>query len=252
MIADAHPGFKPPWTNLAFRPYLLNPDLDGKPPVQKLQHLEQKLGKPFAEMGSVAQLRQDGKEYGLRYQFGPKDLATGTLDSHRLLQYIATVEGTEATFAYRRELMRLFNEEGTSLSDHEVLLDAARRVGVDAEVARSILDSDAYRMDVTWMSREAKKAGIDMVPHYRFYTPDGLHSVAGFYNEWHFLDAFYRAFPLQTQWPEWEAASGVARAVVEALNALHTLKGAQRMGQAVEGELEQALEDAEACQSTYR
>lgn len=238
---------------MAFRPYLLNPELEGKQPVPKVRHLEEKLGKPFAEMRSVQQLRADGEAYGLRYRFGAEDLASGSVDSHRVLQYIATVGGTEAAQVYRREIMRRFNEEGAALSSRELLLGAVEVAGEDTEVAESVLDSAAYRMDVTWMDRETKKSGINMVPHYRFHTPAGLHSIADYYEEWHFLDAIYRSFPSQQQWSNWEEASQAARAAVDALDALKGLQRGLRRGEAVaEESLQEAAEAAEAGKEGYR
>eukprot|EP00420_Gonyaulax_spinifera_P008607 CAMPEP_0197933252 /NCGR_PEP_ID=MMETSP1439-20131203/109851_1 /TAXON_ID=66791 /ORGANISM="Gonyaulax spinifera, Strain CCMP409" /LENGTH=221 /DNA_ID=CAMNT_0043556071 /DNA_START=62 /DNA_END=724 /DNA_ORIENTATION=+ len=221
MIGKAHPGFEPRWMTLAFRPYLLNPDLDGLEPMPKLAHLEKKLGKPFKEMRSIKQLQENGKRFGLKYRFEAEDLASGTVDSHRLVQFVATVGGVEAAQTFRREVMRSFNEEGKALSDRDVLLSAVSKSGADADVAESILDSDAYRRETIWMDRESKKQGIDMVPHYRFHTPDGLHSVADYYEEWHFLDAIYRSFPDQTRSATWGAAAQAARDTVSVLDSSH-------------------------------
>ncbi|CAE8592623.1 unnamed protein product, partial [Polarella glacialis] len=73
----------------------------------------------------VQQLRDAGQEYGLTYRYGPEDLVSGTTDSHRLMRYIGTDSGMEGVFAYRRHLMRAFNEEGKALSDWKLLLEAA-------------------------------------------------------------------------------------------------------------------------------
>jgi len=196
MVQQVRPDFKADWTSVAFRPYLLNPELDGLAAVDKIQHLESKLGKPLEEMGSVTRLSSDGQEYGLRYRYEPGDMIGGSMDSHRILNYVATVEGTEAAVDFRTQLMKAFNEEGADLSDRAVLLRMVEEAGVDTVVAEGILDSLAYVMDVRWMDREAKKSGIDMVPLYRFYTPGGdIHSVTDFYNEWHFLNGIFLSFP---------------------------------------------------------
>mmetsp|Transcript_19982 Transcript_19982/g.58012 ORF Transcript_19982/g.58012 Transcript_19982/m.58012 type:complete len:114 (+) Transcript_19982:3-344(+) len=103
------------------------------------------------------------------------------------------------------------------------------------------------------MNREARKAGIDMVPHYRFYTPAGLHSVVDFYNEWHFLDALYKSFPQQESWSNWERAGEMARAVVDSLNSWNDLRRAQRRGQDVATEeLQRAQDGAEGHKAAYR
>ncbi|CAE8588371.1 unnamed protein product, partial [Polarella glacialis] len=109
MLKAAHARFEPKWYGMAFRPYLANPELEGKEPVAKVGFLEKKVGKPLAEMRNVQQLRDAGQEYGLTYRYGPEDLVSGTTDSHRLMRYIGTDSGMEGVFAYRRHLMRAFN-----------------------------------------------------------------------------------------------------------------------------------------------
>lgn len=225
-----HPGFEAKWTSVAFRPYMLNPELEGLPPTSKIKHLEDKLGKPLAEMRSVQRLQERGKDFGLHYRYGADDLASGTLDSHRLLRYVDTDGGWEAAFTYRRALMKAFNEEGRALSDRGLLLEAAIASGVDQDVAEAVLEGPAYRTEVTWLDREARKEGIDMVPHYRFHTPSGLHSVVGYYEEWHFLDAMYRSFPEQPDQESWAEAGAQARCAAEAFTSLHEAIRALRDG----------------------
>lgn len=232
MISAAHPGFgHPQWTSMALRPFLLQPELD--------------------EVQSVEQSSQSGRQYGLKGGSGALDLATETVDSHRLLNFIAAVEGQEAALSCRREMMRLFNIEGKALSDHKVLLEAVEAVGGDLELAANILESAAYRMDVLWMSQEARSSGIDKVPHYRFYTPEGLHSIFDFYDEWNFLDAIYRSFPRQ-QLSGWEDASTVARRAAAASTAWHTARQANIVDGSVSAEdVEKAENDMKKAQSEY-
>jgi len=216
-MAAAHPDFMASWTNVAFRPYLLNPELEGKMPVNRMMHAEEKYGKLSLQDAEI--LGQEGLEYDLHFSFSSEDLISGTLDAHRLNQFVNTVEGTDATFSYRRELMQLFHEEGKALCDRDLLLDVVQRAGADPETACSILESAAYRMDVTWMSREAQKAGIASIPYYRFYTPDGILSLSDVFDEWHILDAFYRSFP-RTDCSHWADAAACCRRIVEALGSL--------------------------------
>jgi len=251
-MKKAHPGFELKWNNLAYRPYFLNPELEGLPPVPKVQHLEQKLGKPLASMRSITQLQERGLTYGLHYRFEASDLASGTLDSHRLLCYAATAAGPEVAAAFRRELMRLYNEEGKALAAREVLLDAVSKVGLDVDVAEAVLDGGAYGLDVKWQDGQARKQGITMVPHYRFYTPLGTHSVSDFYDEWHFLDGIYRAFPTCPDASGWQAASRGVRAAVEAMDAWKALQRAERKGEASVDQVQEAEKKVAELQAKYR
>lgn len=252
MMKRAHPRFEPKWNHVAYRPYLLNPELEGRPPVPKVKHLEQKIGKPLASMRSVARLKELGRAYGLKYRFEASDLASGTVDSHRLLCYAATAGGTEAASTCRRELMRLYNEEGMAIADKEVLLGAAEKAGLDADVAMAVLEGGAYGLDVRWLDGQARKQGITMVPHYRYYTPDGTHAVSDYYEEWHFMDGTYRAFPDGDDSASWRAASQSARAVVEAMDAWKVLQRAERKGEASESEVEEAAGRVADLQAKHR
>jgi len=248
-IGKAHVGFEPRWNSVAFRPYLLSPELEGAAPTPKIAHLEAKHGKPFNEMGSMIQLKERGLEFGLHYRFDPSDLASGTLDSHRVLRYVDTQGGPQAAFAYRRHLMKAFNEEGKALSDWSLLLEAVERVGADRDVAAAVLEGGAYALDVKWLDREARKEGIDVSPHYRFHTPTGVHSVAGSDEEdWHYLDAIYRSFPEQPQWGNWAEAAAKARTTAEAFSTL----GERRQEGEGEGEVGAAEEVADAAVRAYR
>eukprot|EP00930_Biecheleria_cincta_P074349 TRINITY_DN61558_c0_g1_i1.p1 TRINITY_DN61558_c0_g1~~TRINITY_DN61558_c0_g1_i1.p1 ORF type:complete len:328 (-),score=54.31 TRINITY_DN61558_c0_g1_i1:405-1388(-) len=233
MISAAHPGFgHPKWTSMALRPCLLQAEID--------------------EMQNVKQSPQTRREYGLQGGFGAHDLATPTVDSHRLLNFIAAVVGQEAALSCRREMMRLFNVEGKALSDREVLMEAVKEVGGDIEIAANILDSAAYRMDVLWMSQEARSSGIDKVPHYRFYTPEGVHSIVDFFDEWNFLDAIYLSFPRQP-WSDWEEASTKARRAAAATTVWHSAKQAHREDGSLsaEEEIENAANEMTQARREY-
>ncbi len=68
-----------------------------------------------------------------------------TFDAHRLLHW-ARLEGRQLPL--KLALLRAYQGEGKDTSNRDVLVDAARSVGLDADKAREVLESSAYADEV--------------------------------------------------------------------------------------------------------
>jgi predicted DsbA family dithiol-disulfide isomerase len=64
----------------------------------------------------------------------------------------------------KRALFEAYFTDGRNPSDHEVLIDVATRVGLDAQQAREILASDRYAADVRQREQLFGQLGIRAVP----------------------------------------------------------------------------------------
>jgi predicted DsbA family dithiol-disulfide isomerase len=84
-----------------------------------------------------------------------------TLDCHRLILW-AEASGKAAQMKQR--LMDLYFTEGADLSDRDVLVEAARNIGLDADTVGQKLASDDDVAQVENAANSAKNAGIDGVP----------------------------------------------------------------------------------------
>ena len=109
---------------------------------------------------------------GLEFRF---DLARGgnTFDAHRLIHLAATY-GHQA--AAQERLMRAYFTEGERIADQDTLIRLLAEVGVDAEEARDVLETDRFADDVREDELLAAQLGIQGVP---FFVLDRRLGVSG-------------------------------------------------------------------------
>jgi predicted DsbA family dithiol-disulfide isomerase len=84
-----------------------------------------------------------------------------TFDAHRLLHW-ASGQGKQR--ALKHALFAAYFTEGRDVANHDVLVDVAASVGLDAERARQILSSDEYTKEVRASERFYLDHGIHAVP----------------------------------------------------------------------------------------
>lgn len=153
--------------------YQLNPDAPADGSMSALEAFCADKGMPvdqatemFDHVTAVAATE------GLTYRF---DLARrgNTHDAHRLI-HLAQSRGVAD--AMEERLFQAYFAEGADLNDHEVLAGLAAEVGIPAEDARVVLDSDAYRRDVEADIAQAAAYGITGVP---FFVVNGRFGIAG-------------------------------------------------------------------------
>ena len=109
---------------------------------------------------------------GLDFRF---DLAAAgnTLDAHRLL-HLAAERGVQD--ALKERLLLAVFTEGAATSEHEVLVELAVEVGLDAAEVRAVLGSDLYATEVAADQEQAQRFGISGVP---FFVIDNAYGVSG-------------------------------------------------------------------------
>ena len=95
-----------------------------------------------------------------------------TFDAHRLLHF-AHVQGRQHEL--KEQLFRAYLCEGKSVAARDVLLEAARNVGLDEEQALSVLATDAYADAVRADETSARQYGISGVPFFGI----GRYGVSG-------------------------------------------------------------------------
>lgn len=148
--------------DLHFQPFELNPDM---PPggEDTTEHLTKKYGStPQQQAASREAIRQRGAAVGFEFRKEARPRIYNTFDAHRLLHW-AELEGNGRQHALKKELLKAYFTDGRSPEDHEVLFNAAERVGLDPARARQILSSDEYAAAV----REREQ----------FYLNHGIHAV---------------------------------------------------------------------------
>lgn len=140
-------------------PFELNPQMgpEGEPIAE---YIGKKYGRTPAQIAeSQAMIRERGASVG--FTFGPREFIYNTFDAHRLIQWAAT-QGRQLPL--KLALLKAYHGDGKNPSQRDVLLDAARTVGLDVDEARKVLDGDAFADEVRAEEREYQGMGIQSVP----------------------------------------------------------------------------------------
>lgn len=147
--------------DLHFQPFELNPGM----PVggQNLtEHIGEKYGSSPASWAiSRENIRQRGEEVGVRFSLNEDSRIYNTFDAHRLLHW-ARLEGKQVEL--KNALMAAHFSEGQNPADPEVLIRAVITAGLNTEIARSILGSDAYAEEVRNVEKYWLRKGVRAVP----------------------------------------------------------------------------------------
>jgi predicted DsbA family dithiol-disulfide isomerase len=147
--------------DLQFRPFELNPQMapEGE---DVAEHLARKYGSTPAQMAQNQEgIRQRGAAVGFTFNMDKRSRIYNTFDAHRLLHW-AQLQGRQP--ALKLALLEAYFGRGEDVSSHEVLARAAREAGLDAVVAREVLDSGRYADEVREEERFYQQQGIHAVP----------------------------------------------------------------------------------------
>ena len=152
-------------------------ELDPNAPTTDSRSIYEVLAKKYSmplEQAKVttAQVAAQAREVGLDYDFDNM-VVTGTLDSHRLTHYAKTV-GREQ--ALSEALLQAYFIDAKHIGDHDVLVEIATSVGLDASAVRDVLASDVYTDDVRAEEQRASALGVTGVP---FFVFDNKYGVSG-------------------------------------------------------------------------
>jgi predicted DsbA family dithiol-disulfide isomerase len=144
---------------ITVHPFELNPQMgpDGEAIVD---YLGKKYGRTPAQIAETqAMIRERGASVG--FAFGPRTRVYNTFDAHRLLHW-AGIKG--AQLPLKMALLQAYHADGKDPSNHDVLVEAAQSVGLDAAEAREVLTSGIYGDAVRAEEQNNHEMGIQSVP----------------------------------------------------------------------------------------
>ena len=121
---------------IAVHPFELNPEM-GPGGEAIVDYLGKKYGRTPEQIAETqAMIRERGASVG--FAFGPRTRVYNTFDAHRLMHW-AGIKGKQLPL--KLALLQAYHAEGKDPSDHDVLVEAAQSVGLDAAEARDVLQS---------------------------------------------------------------------------------------------------------------
>ena len=146
-----------------FHPFELNPMI-AKEGESVAEHILRKYGRtPEQSESTRAMIKERAAEVGFAMNSDANSRIYNTFDAHRLLHW-AGVEGSGRQQALKTRLFEVYFTEQLNPSDHQVLIDAAISVGLDATTAGQVLASDLYADEVSQAEHFWQSHGVHSVP----------------------------------------------------------------------------------------
>ena len=162
-----------PQVTVTFHSFELSPDTPVDFDGDEIDFLSGHKGMPRAQVEQMlSHVTGVAANAGLEYRF---DLLqhTNTVKAHELLHF-AKAKGRQHEMEER--LMSAYFTEGRHVGRIDDLVDLAVEVGLDAEEARTALESSTYLAAVRQDQAQARAYGIQGVP---FFVIDGQYGISG-------------------------------------------------------------------------
>jgi predicted DsbA family dithiol-disulfide isomerase len=153
---------------MRFQPFELNPRMAAEG-QDITEHLVEKYRiTPAQAKANRDNIRTRGEQVGFTFNLandagGGRSRIYNTFDAHRLLHW-AEEQGLAQQKALKQALFTTYFTDGQSPASHEVLVQLAEQVGLDAARAREILATDAYAAEVREREQFYQSHGINSVP----------------------------------------------------------------------------------------
>jgi predicted DsbA family dithiol-disulfide isomerase len=159
--------------SIRFQPFELNPDM---PPEGQniVEHIGEKYGStPAQSAANREMLRGRAASVGFTMAMSDDSRIYNTFDAHRLLHWAGQVGHQRAL---KHALFEANFSEGLNPADHDVLVAAAEKAGLDGAEAREVLASGRYADDVRRAEQLWRSRGINAVPA---IVIDGRYLISG-------------------------------------------------------------------------
>lgn len=161
--------------SVVWRAFELDPSApaEREPGVDYAERLARKYGASRGEAeGMIQRMTDTAAADGLDFRFD-RIRAGSTFDAHRVIHLAGELGKQDAV---KERLLRAYMTEGELMSDRETLVRLAGEAGLDEELVRATLASDAHRKAVHEDEDEARQLGISGVP---FFVIGGKYAVSG-------------------------------------------------------------------------
>lgn len=144
-------------------PFELNPDMP-EAGMDRKTYRSNKFGSWEYSQQLDAKTVQATQADSIAFRYDLMTTTPNTLKAHRLTWFAG--QQNKAT-AIAERILKAYFTEGQNIVEVEVLTNLAAEVGMDADVAKAFLLSDAGIQEVQELERQAIAQGIHGVPHIR-------------------------------------------------------------------------------------
>ena len=117
----------------------------------------------------IDKISQMGEAEGLTFKYA-STLNTNSMDAHRLTQYAKSLNDPLLTKKVMDLLFKAYFSDNQKLADHDVLLDIAKKAGLELASVKKVLESNEYYDEVRADENFVMTRGINAVP---FIVIDG-------------------------------------------------------------------------------
>jgi len=147
-----------------FRPFELNPNMPhGGQDV--IEHLTEKYHLTADQVkANQANIRAKALETGFQFHPEGRKRVYNTFDCHRLLYWAAKEYDLQKQAVLKKELLNTYFCLAVNLDDHDNLIDAVIRAGLDKNRAQEILKGKEFSSEVREEESTYTSAGISSVP----------------------------------------------------------------------------------------
>ena len=146
------------------QPFELNPDM---PPggQEVIEHLSEKYGiGPDQVRENQQRIYDRAVQVGFEFHPQGRTHVYNTLNCHRLLHWAQETVGWQGALKLKKALFAAYFTTASNMDDLQTLLGAVTQAGLDADQARTILESDQYTQAVRAEETRWKMLGIQAVP----------------------------------------------------------------------------------------
>ena len=157
-----------------FRSFRLNPMAKQVPSHPIFDSYAKRYGPESAGM-QIERIEEMAAGEGLEFHYGTA-WNSNTMDAHRLVKHAYATMGKASGDAFADRLYEAFFRENRVLADRSVLLSIAEEMGMDADDAGEVLDSDRYRDLVLADEAVAHSFGVTAVP---FFAVNRRYGIPG-------------------------------------------------------------------------
>jgi predicted DsbA family dithiol-disulfide isomerase len=158
---------------VVWRSFQLEPNYPKDTSAPTIEDLSAKKGLSIQQVQDMcSSLATQGQNYGIDFNFD-RALSFNTKEVQRLIHWAKSF-GVSSELA--EAFMKAYFTEGIDLSKVANLYSIIQQVGLDIDVAKTIVQSDAYAHDVDQDIEKARNLGIRGVP---FFLINGTEAIYG-------------------------------------------------------------------------